>query len=80
MRKPRPIVYSLNEVIITRDQDYAHIKYKDPEFGETRFQIGREVAEMTDKEIVDLYNDTLKAEAELVHRTRFAFGAMKLLV
>jgi hypothetical protein len=30
MRKPRPIVYSLDEVTIIRDETTAHIKYKDP--------------------------------------------------
>src|SRR6266404_4007415 len=71
MKKPRPIVYNPNEIIITRDQDYAHIKYKDPDFGETRLQIGREAAEMTDQEIVDLYNDILNAEAELVRENKY---------
>jgi len=71
MRKPRPIVYTLDEVIITREEIYAHIKYKDPDFGETRLEIGPEVAEMTDQDIVDLYNDVLKAEAELVRKNKY---------
>ncbi len=70
MRKPRPIVYSLEEVTITRDDIHAHIKYKDPAFGETSLQIGPRMKEMTDQEILDLYNDILKAEAELVRNNK----------
>jgi hypothetical protein len=65
MRKFRPIVTSLNEVTITRESDTAIIEYKDPTYGTTHLQIGPEVAEMTDQEIVDLYNDTLRAQAQL---------------
>ena len=65
MRKPRPLVYSLAEVTITKDKTSAHVQYKDPQFGETTLTIGAEVAQMTDQEIIDLYNETLEAQAEL---------------
>ena len=65
MRKPRPLVYSLAEVIITRDATSAQIKYRDADFGETTLTIGEAVQNLTDQEIVDLYNETLKAQAEL---------------
>ena len=65
MRKPRPIIYSLAEVTITRDKTSAHIQYKDPQFGETTLTIGAEVTQMTDQEIADLYNETLKAHGKL---------------
>lgn len=66
MRKPRPIVYSLQEVTITREGHTAIIEYKDPAYGTTHFGIGAEIAMMTDQEIIARYNDTLRATAELV--------------
>lgn len=71
MRKPRPIIYSLAEVTITRDKTSAHIKYKDHQFGETTLTIGAKVAQMTDQEIIDLYNETLKAQAELARSVKY---------
>ena len=65
MRKPRPLVYSLAEVIITRDETSAHIKYRDADFGATTLAIGEAVQNLTDQEILVLYNETLKAQAEL---------------
>ena len=65
MRKFRPIVTSLNEVTITRETDTAIIRYKDPTYGSTNLRIGLEVTAMTDQEIVELYNDTLRAQAKL---------------
>ncbi len=65
MRKFRPIVTGLDEVIITRAKDAAVIQYKDPAYATTHFQIGPEVDVMTDQQIVDLYNDSLRAQAQL---------------
>ena len=71
MRKPRPIVYSLDEVVITRDATSAHIKYKDPDYGETTLTIGPGIEQMSNQEIIDLYNDTLKAQAELARNFKY---------
>jgi hypothetical protein len=75
VRKPRPIVYSLEEVIITRDTTSAHIKYKDPDYGETTLTIGPGIQRLTDQEIVDLYNDTLRRDAE--HARNFNYVAIE---
>jgi hypothetical protein len=75
MRKPRPIVYSLEEVIITRDETTAHIKYKDPDYGETGLVLGDKVQRMTDQDIIDAYNDTLRAQAE--HARDFKYIAIE---
>ena len=75
MRKPRPIVYSLEEVIITREETTAHIKYKDPDYGETGLVLGEKVQHMTDQEIIDAYNDTLRAQAE--HARDFKYIAIE---
>ena len=71
MRKPRPLVYNLSEVNITRDKTSAHIQYKDPDFGATTLTIGEAIQNMSDQEIVDLYNDTLKGQAELARSCKY---------
>jgi len=65
------LVYGLDEVIITRDETSAHIRYKDPDFAETTLTIGPAVQEMTDQEIVDRYNEVLKGEAEMARRYKY---------
>ncbi len=75
VRKPRPIVYSLAEAIITRADTSAYIKYKDPDYGETTLTMGPKVQRLADQEIVDLYNDTLRAEAE--HARNFNYVAVE---
>jgi len=65
MRKFRPIITSLQEVIITREKNYAIIQYKDPAYATTHLQIGPELEQMSDEEIVELYNETLRAQARL---------------
>jgi hypothetical protein len=75
VRTPRPIVYSLKEIIITRDATSAHIKYKDPDYGETTLTMGPKVQSMTDQEILDLYNHTLRVETE--HARNFNYVAIE---
>ncbi len=65
MRRPRPIVSSLQEITITRTKDSATIEYKDPAYGTTHLTIGPEIEQMSDQEIMDRYNQTLRAQAEL---------------
>lgn len=65
MKKPRPLVFNLQEITITRAGESAIIRYKDPAYASTHLTIGPEVEAMTDHEIMDLYNATLKAQAEL---------------
>jgi hypothetical protein len=52
MRKPRLIGYSLEEVIITGDETTAHIKYQEPDYGETGLVLGEKAQRMKDKEII----------------------------
>ena len=61
--------------MITRDETTAHIKYKDPDYGETGLVLGEKIKHMTDQEIVDAYNETLKAEAE--HARDFKYIAIE---
>ena len=49
----------------------TRLKYKDPAYGETCLTIGPEIADLTDQEIVDLYNDTLRSQAELARSSKY---------
>jgi hypothetical protein len=71
MKKPRPLVYSLDEVTITRDATTAHIQYKDAAYGGTFLTIGPEIADLTDQQIIDRYNDTLRSQAELARSSKY---------
>jgi len=61
MRKKKPYHATLEEVIITRDSDTAIITYRDPDVAGTYFRIGTEIKTMTDREIIDLFNQTIDA-------------------
>ena len=64
MKGKKRYIASLDEVTITRDGDYAWIAYKEEGIGGTRLQIGPEIGEMSDREILELYNDCLRAQAK----------------
>jgi pyridoxine 5'-phosphate synthase PdxJ len=63
-RKERYIVRP-DEVTITREGDYAVIQYKEVDVPATHLKIGPEVAGMSDAAIVELFNDTLRAQTQL---------------
>jgi len=53
----------LPEVIVTRDGEFARIEYKEGEIATTLLEIGPEIREMSDSEIVELHNQGLRDEA-----------------
>jgi hypothetical protein len=59
MKKPRKA--NLDEVIISRDGEYGVITFRDPTVGGMNLKIGPEVTRMTDREILDCYNETVLA-------------------
>jgi hypothetical protein len=63
-RKERYIV-RLDEVTIRREGEYAVIDYKEEGIPGTHLKIGPELAGMSDEEIVELYNDGLRARAQM---------------
>lgn len=71
MRKFKPVITSLDEVVVTREKDTAVIKYKDPAYATTHLQIGPALEKMTDQEIVDLFNDMLRAQAQLAAEHKY---------
>ena len=64
MKRKERYIASLDEVTITRDGDYAWIAYKEEGIGATRLQIGPEISEMSDREILELHNECLRAQAK----------------
>lgn len=61
MRLKRPQVATPDEVRITREGNAAIIEYKNPGIATTHFELGPEVAWMTDQQILDTFNATLRA-------------------
>ena len=53
----------LQEVTVTRDGDFARIEYKEEDIAATLLQIGPEISEMSDGEIVELHNEGLRNKA-----------------
>ena len=64
MKRKERYIASLDEVTITRDGDYAWIAYKEEGIGATRLQIGPEISEMSDREILELHDECLRAQAK----------------
>lgn len=64
MKYKERYIARLDEVIITRDGDYAWIAYKEEAIRETRLQIGPEIVGMSDGEILELHNECLRAQAK----------------
>jgi hypothetical protein len=63
-RKERYIVRP-DEVVVTRQGEAAEIRYKEEGVPTTHLTIGSRIARMTDAEIVDLFNEVLRAQTEL---------------
>jgi hypothetical protein len=61
MRLKRPHVASLDEVVIRRDAGGAIIEYKEPGFYVTHLGLGPEVNQLTDREILDRFNESIRA-------------------
>ena len=62
-RKERYIVRA-DEVTLTREGDYAVIQYKEADLPTTHLKLGPQVAQMSDAEIVECFNNTLRAHAQ----------------
>jgi hypothetical protein len=53
----------LEEVTVTRGRDFARIEYKERDIAATLLQIGPEIREMSDGEILELHNEGLRNDA-----------------
>jgi hypothetical protein len=65
MPRKEQYIARLDEVIITREGDCAVIQYKEEGMMTTHLKIGPEIAGMSDEAILRLFNDTLRAQAQL---------------
>ena len=66
MRKRKPIPAVIDQVRITRDANDAIIEYADPTVSDTRLTIGPQIKTMTDRDIVDVFNGVMAAQAKLL--------------
>ncbi len=65
MRRKRPNVATLDEVRITLQADAAIIEYADERIGTVHFRLGPAVQSMTDQEILDRWNECLRAQERI---------------
>ena len=65
MRPKRPRPASPDQVRITREGETAVIEYADPSVRVVNLRVGPSLAEMTDTEVLELFNDMLEAQAEI---------------
>jgi hypothetical protein len=66
MRKRKPIPAVIDQVRITRDGNDAIIEYADPTVSDTRLTIAPQIKTMTDRDIVDVFNGVMAAQAKLL--------------
>jgi hypothetical protein len=66
MRKKKPVRALIDQVRITRDGNDVIIEYADPQISGTRLTIGPQIASMTDREIVDVFNGMMAAHEQLL--------------
>ena len=61
MPRPRPRVATREDVSITRQSNTAIIAFHDGSVGSTHLHMGRSVEQMTDDEILEAFNATVRA-------------------
>ena len=64
MRKHKPTITTLDQVTIRRENEAAVIEPKDPLFATVNFTIGPMIQHMSDEQILDLYNATIRAQQQ----------------
>lgn len=65
MRKQKPDVTTLDQVTIRRENETAEITPKDPRIATVHLRIGPVVQQMSDQQIIDLHNATIRAQQQL---------------
>lgn len=70
IKKPRPA--RLDEVLISREGEYANIEFREPGISGVNLKLGPKVQTMTDRQILIAFNRSVRAMEELsrnyVHR------------
>lgn len=65
MKRKQRYLARLDEVTITREGEHAVIAYQEDGVPTTHLRIGPEIADMTDEAILEVFNETLRAQAQL---------------
>ena len=78
MRKQRPRMAYPNEVTIRREGGYGVIEFKDGSVSTTNLKIGPEIAEMSDEDILDLYNECMRATSQHIRENPYVAKEVRL--
>lgn len=62
MRFRRPPQSTIDQVHISREGEAAIIVYADPAYGTVHFTLGPEIVNLSDREILEMYNDVIAAQ------------------
>jgi len=62
LRPRRPPQSTIDQVRISRDGEHAIIEHADPAYGPVNLNLGPEIATLTDREILDVFNDIIAAQ------------------
>jgi len=65
MKRKRRYIVRQEEVIIAREGEVAVIAYQERGVPTTHLRIGPEISEMSDEDILNAFNDTLRAQAQI---------------
>ena len=72
MRYKKPRTATLDEVIISREGEYAVIEFREPGISTMNLKLGSKVKTMTDRQILNAFNKTVRGMEEMrkayVHR------------
>ncbi len=64
MKRKQPYFVRLGEVRLVRNGGTVEVHYPESDIPVTHLTIGPELADMTDQEVIDLWNDMLRAQSE----------------
>ncbi len=70
MRIKQPPQASQDEVKISREGDGAVIEFADPTISTTHFKIGRQVRQMSNQAILNMFNNMIAARDQLPQSTK----------
>jgi hypothetical protein len=76
MKNKKRYIARIDEVRINRDKEVAIISYVEKGVPGTHLQIGPEIQQMSDEEILNLHNECLRAQAQ--HASNFKFVAVEV--
>lgn len=71
MRYRRPVVTSLDEAWVEKEEPFVYIHYRDPRIRSVRIDVGSGVEEMADVDIIALHNRMIEAGQEMREGIRY---------